>query len=171
MTLLLLITTLQKTANYKDEPMKYFLTLALFASFSAFARNFSDAGCGLGTMLLQKNDNQIIVATLNGTGSQTFAISSGTSNCGSATSRFVKIKNFIETNYESVVTDMAKGNGDSLQALASFYGCDSAKFGKAVQADFASIASSKSDATRMMININNTITDNKTLHSSCYHVL
>jgi len=58
------------------------LALGLGAS-SAMADSFGMAGCGLGSMLIQSNGKeQIFVATTNGSsGSQTFGITSGTSNC------------------------------------------------------------------------------------------
>lgn len=42
----------------------------------------NDAGCGLGSMIIQENTKvmQVLAATTNGTGVQTFGISTGTSN-------------------------------------------------------------------------------------------
>ena len=45
--------------------------VSLFASM-AFAKGYSAGGCGLGTLVLGGDGNQILVATTNGTsGSQT----------------------------------------------------------------------------------------------------
>src|SRR5690349_9857353 len=63
---------------------------------------YGDAGCGLGALAFgdQQGPIQIVAATLNATGVQTFAITTGTSNChgisGSQTSRI-----FIEANREA----------------------------------------------------------------------
>ncbi|MEN0057326.1 MAG: DUF3015 family protein, partial [Bdellovibrio sp.] len=45
---------------------------------------YGTAGCGLGSLVFgnEKGPVQIVAATLNGTGVQTFGITTGTSNCG-----------------------------------------------------------------------------------------
>ncbi|MCX5790873.1 MAG: DUF3015 family protein, partial [Elusimicrobia bacterium] len=57
----------------------------LVAGFSAgaMAAGYGSAGCGLGSLAFQGNDQtQILAATTNGTfGSQTFGLTFGTSNC------------------------------------------------------------------------------------------
>ena len=58
------------------------LVASLFVGSFAFAAG--DAGCGLGSMIITKNTKvmQVLAATTNGTsGSQTFGITFGTSNC------------------------------------------------------------------------------------------
>ncbi len=55
-----------------------------FVSSNAFAAGYGDAGCGLGSMLFGNSPgkgSQILAVTTNGTGMQSFGISSGTSNC------------------------------------------------------------------------------------------
>ena len=49
-------------------------------------KSYGTAGCGLGSLVFgdQPGIIQIVAATLNGIGGQTFAITSGTSNCGEA---------------------------------------------------------------------------------------
>ncbi len=153
--------------------MKYFiLAIALVISNIAMAyKPYGMAGCGLGSLLHDKDGNQIIAATTNGTGTQTFGISSGSSNCVTATQQTAKIKNFIEANYESLITDMAKGNGDSVKTLSSMYGCNSESFSEAMKQNYATITPKTNDATFVMVNINNVITDSPDLNSSCKNVL
>ena len=61
-----------------------FAVIAVLAiSSSAWAGGYKSAGCGLGSMII-KDDGfvQVFAATTNATsGSQTFGITSGTSNC------------------------------------------------------------------------------------------
>ncbi len=154
--------------------MKFIIIIALLA-FSAAAlaeKPYGMAGCGWGSQMMGKEGNQILAVTTNGTsGNQTFGISSGTSNCVTATDTTAKIKNFIEANYESLVTDMAKGRGDSVTTLSGFYGCDTAEFTTKLQDNFEAVTPADDDATKMMININNVIQDSDSLRTNCSHAI
>ena len=154
--------------------MKNLLIVVLFIiSASAFAEKpYGTAGCGWGSQIHGKEGNQILAATTNGTsGNQTFAISSGTSNCVAASDQTAKIKNFIEANYESLITDMAKGQGDSVKTLSGFYGCDADLFATNMKAHYSDIAPKKNDATKVMINVNNVIEDTAALNTNCTHAI
>jgi len=85
------------------------------------------AGCGLGSMVIQDNSkwSQVGAALLNGTGYQTFGITTGTSNCtedGVATAAREKDA-FVEANIADIRRDLSVGSGDYLSSLASLYGC------------------------------------------------
>jgi hypothetical protein len=152
--------------------MKLILIFTLLISNIAFAKKpYGMAGCGLGSVIIGKDGNQIIAATTNGTGTQTFGISSGTSNCVTASTQTAKIKNFIEANYESLITDMAKGNGDSIKTLSSMYGCETEKFSETLKTNYSTITPKTTDATYVMVNINNVISDSPELNSTCINVL
>ncbi|HPV99386.1 MAG TPA: DUF3015 domain-containing protein [Spirochaetota bacterium] len=84
----------------------------------------SNYGCGLGSLIFKGNDglvSQTFAATTNGTfGSQTFGITSGTSNC-SKFNKLVsneKINIFVSENMDNLAKDIAKGNGEYLNTLA-----------------------------------------------------
>ena len=129
--------------------MKNIFALILFSivsvSLSAFARpdrKFGAAGCGLGNLVLGKKDNQILAATLNGTGVQTFGISSGTSNCtdDEPGAKKKQARAFIQLNQESLANDVARGNGESLDTLAEILGVqDSEAFGQKLQSHYSEI--------------------------------
>ncbi len=56
-------------------------------ALSAHAAPYGEAGCGLGSMIFGDSPGfvQVLAATTNGcSGSQTFGITTGTSNCGGA---------------------------------------------------------------------------------------
>src|SRR5256885_13892242 len=75
------------------------------------------AGCGLGSMIFgdQKGMIQVLAATTNGTvGSQTFGITSGTSNCGEAGFSSSATRTFIEGNREALAKDAARGSGETI---------------------------------------------------------
>ena len=88
------------------------------------------AGCGLGSMIFgdQTGAIQILAATTNGTfGSQTFGISSGTSNCVESGSSAQGARTFIEGNREALAKDAARGSGETITTLSAMAGCKDAK--------------------------------------------
>ena len=135
------------------------------------AKPYGMAGCGWGSQVMGKEGNQILAATTNGTGTQTFGISSGTSNCITATEQMAMIKNFIEANYASLVTDMAKGQGDSLKTLSNFYGCNSDLFSSTMKDNYEHITPAREDATHVMVNVHKLIEDSASLRASCSHAI
>jgi len=95
---------------------------------SASAEPYGMAGCGLGSMLFGSEEGfiQVLAATTNGTfASQTFGITSGTSNCverGVVTASKEQ-EAFFETNFANIKSDMAAGDGEYLAAVGSLFGC------------------------------------------------
>lgn len=87
------------------------------------------AGCGLGSMVIENKTGmsaQTAAATTNGTSaSQTFGITSGTSNC-TAEGVILASKEqeaFFEANFASIQKDMASGGGEHLAAFTGMLGC------------------------------------------------
>lgn len=116
-------------------------TFALALSGSvAQADGYGTAGCGLGSMLFgdQPGLIQILAATTNGTfGTQTFGITTGTSNCVDAGGGTASAEAFIETNRETLAKEIARGEGETISNLSTLAGCqDEAAVGRALQADF-----------------------------------
>jgi hypothetical protein len=112
--------------------------------FSAFARGYGMGGCGLGSMILgdKKGMMQIFASTTNGSsGSQTFGISSGTSNCLDGSGKTATV--FIEANKVALANDIARGQGETLSALSAIYQCQNTQnFGSTLQSNYKSIFSS-----------------------------
>ena len=103
---------------------------------------YGTAGCGLGSLAFgdQKGAVQIFAATTNSIfGTQTFGMTSGTSNCGPSV--FASgTKNFVEANREALAKDISRGTGESIGAIAVINACaDSSKVGAALQKDFTAI--------------------------------
>ncbi len=138
--------------------MKKLLVLAVafaiiaFAVSSAFAGS-ANTGCGLGSLVWQGKANssvfQAFEATTNGTfGSQTFGITTGTSNC-SQPAKFVsneRTNEFVAANMDNLAKDIARGNGETLEALADLMQIPSserAAFYQKLQASFAKIFTSE----------------------------
>ena len=96
---------------------------------TASAQGYGMAGCGLGSLVFQ-NDNamikQILAATTNGTfGSQTFGITSGTSNCtsGGVLKSEKEQAAFVEVNFRDLKQNMAAGGGEFLNSFGTLLGC------------------------------------------------
>jgi hypothetical protein len=104
-----------------------FALLVVFVSvnlcFAANARK--NAGCGLGAMLINPNNDTLVgnlaMTFLNGTfGTQTFGITTGTSECDKPT-HFVKnekIQEFVVANMDNLAKDIVVGKGETLDSFA-----------------------------------------------------
>jgi DUF3015 family protein len=87
-------------------------------------------GCGLGKILWADNAHQkniapqVLMATTNGTGMNTFAISSGTSGCTNDGKIMAahKVTVFTAANFENLSQEMAQGGGEHLASLAALMG-------------------------------------------------
>ncbi len=103
---------------------------------------YGTAGCGLGSMAFgsQPGGIQIIAATTNSLfGTQTFGMTTGTSNCGPGLFA-MGTKSFVEANREAVAKDISRGQGEAIGALAVINRCaDSRAVGAALQRNFAAI--------------------------------
>ncbi|ACL02020.1 conserved hypothetical protein [Desulfatibacillum aliphaticivorans] len=100
--------------------------LCIFLAISPVA--FADQnnyGCGLGSMVIDNNESlvsQTFAATLNGCfANQLFGMSSGTSNCDKPDSIVYneKINIFVADNMDNLASDIAKGQGEYLDTLAT----------------------------------------------------
>lgn len=153
--------------------MKYllFVSLVMFSTAALAERPYGMAGCGWGSQMMGKDGNQVLAATTNDIGTQTFAISSGTSNCVTASEQTARIRNFIEANYASLVTDMAKGQGESVRTLSSMYGCNSDIFAVQMKKNYETITPANENAVQVMANINTVIEDNEALKINCTHAI
>jgi len=103
---------------------------------------YGDAGCGLGSMLFgaQPGIVQVLAATTNGTfGSQTFGITSGTSNCG-ASGAIIQAQQFVEGNRDAMAKDISRGQGETIASLSKLAGCSSsAQVGQTLQQNYQTI--------------------------------
>ena len=105
--------------------MKKLLVL-LFMSMSvdAMAAKYGMAGCGLGSLILGDKPGkiQIVSSLLNSWGSQTSAITTGSSNCSHSAGEVGDLR-FIEENQESLKAEIAQGDGETLNGLMELWGC------------------------------------------------
>jgi hypothetical protein len=128
--------------------------------------SYGVAGCGLGSLAFhdQRGPIQIVAATLNGTGVQTFGITSGTSNCNDGENL---IKAYIDTNHDAIKTAAARGQGEVLVGLAKVYNCqDSASLTHALKANYKEVFKSN-DLNSTKAGIDNVIKTTPDLKATC----
>lgn len=117
-------------------------TYAQQKAAAAGSRGYGQAGCGLGSIVFgsQKGPVQILAATLNATGMQTFGMTSGTSNCKAVFGR--DATDFIDANRMTLAKEMAKGEGETLESLATIYNCEnSSAVGEVLRSNYQAIFS------------------------------
>lgn len=120
---------------------------ALFVSMTlastALAEGYGSAGCGLGSIIFGNEPGfiQVLAATTNGSSAnQTFAISTGTSNCSSSEASAETAKAFVESNRDALAKDVARGQGETIASLSTLAGCsDAGAVGVTLQQSFQSI--------------------------------
>lgn len=102
------------------------MTLAFYPSTPAQADGYGAAGCGLGSMVIGNKPGfiQLFAGTTNGTsGSQSFGITFGTSNCNLQGPSSGAVANFVQANRSVIAKDMARGSGETISTLATIAGC------------------------------------------------
>lgn len=106
------------------------------------------AGCGLGSMIFGPVNSpgaQLLASTTNSTfASQTFGITSGTSNCvyGGVVAMDRQQQVFAEVNFADLKRDMAAGGGEFLTSFAVLLGCDAVaqpRLAHLMQADYETL--------------------------------
>jgi len=100
----------------------------------------------LGSLVFKPDSGftQIFAATTNGsTYTQTFGISSGTSNCDTGPGSSQSAKAFVQTNRAALAKDIARGRGETISSLSALAGCsDAHAVGVKLQHSFRAIFSS-----------------------------
>lgn len=107
------------------------------------------AGCGLGSIVFGAKPGMVQVGaatTNNYFFPQTFAISSGTSNCD-IPEMGVAAASFIEINKEIVKKDAARGEGETLDSLAAIFQCDNqVQFNREIRNSYSEIFNESNDS-------------------------
>jgi hypothetical protein len=127
------------------------------------------AGCGLGSIVFGPKPGmiQIVAATLNGTGVQTFGITTGTSNCDIPTSGH-EAAMYIEMNKEALAKEAARGEGETVEGLALILKCsDAPKFGEKLRENFGEVMAEGTNSYEKTRRILHVIDRNADLKSSC----
>lgn len=147
---------------------KLLILLLLTLPTVSFAQNIGQ--CGWGSKIFDGQRGiapQALAATTNI--NQTSAITSGTSGCtqdGVVRSSW-KTAAFIDSNMNKLARDISRGEGESLESLASLVGVnekDNALFAKTLQENFDDIfISQNSDSNAVYSSIKSILASNKSL--------
>jgi hypothetical protein len=102
-------------------------------------QGYGMAGCGLGSVVFGQKGGmvQVVAALINNTGVQTFAISSGTSNCGES-GKSARAKEFIETNKIVLEKEISRGQGEALTSLSEVMSCTNSNFSSDLRKNYSS---------------------------------
>lgn len=126
-------------------------------SFSASA-GYKAAGCGFGALVFKNNNEwwaQTLAATTNGTsGSQTFGITTGTLECDANAlfTQMEKAKVFIEANKNEISNDVARGQGETINALAGIFNCsEKAQFASSLQNRYSEIFTENESSEKLAV--------------------
>ncbi len=123
--------------------MKSVLICALMFIAAPFAAHADDdsSGCGVGWMVFKEKSlvSSSLRATTNATFLNTIAMTFGTSGC--AKHKIVQqdkaSQHFAEVNGQQLMQDMARGEGEYLNAFAGTLGCKNVQaLGQATQKNF-----------------------------------
>lgn len=133
--------------------MKFVLMFVLAFAIAAPAFAATPGGsdfCGLGWQITQKKS--FLATTTRGTTNAvvppTFGMTTGTIGCDQHTlaKNELPAANYVATNHDSLVVEMAAGGGENLAALAQTMGCsDASGFAREAQARYTSLVSSSSE--------------------------
>jgi hypothetical protein len=142
--------------------MKKVLYAVLTFSFltSLHGASYQAQGCGLGSTIWTDGSSlahQVLGATSNVV-TNTFGISTGTSNCELDGAGGQAQTIFIKANKVALANDIARGNGDTLASLSRMYGCTNVNaIGTELQKSYLVIFPSKNTTApfinRTIINI------------------
>tara|TARA_R110001599_G_scaffold330191_1_gene544478 strand:+ start:795 stop:1292 length:498 start_codon:yes stop_codon:yes gene_type:complete len=129
----------------------FIVSAPFMTSAASAAGGHGPAGCGLGTEVIFRNADEwnehVLAATTNFSGSQTFAMTSGTLGCEDANGPLKNgIALFLDNNMEQLAAETATGQGETLAALSELIGvdaADAATFNTALKANFDQIFSSE----------------------------
>lgn len=110
----------------EDKMKKILIIMTLVVSSASFAASHGPAGCGLGSVIFEGKEGlafNVLAATFNGTsGNQTLGMTFGTLNCEDAQTAKVSAVSFIEGNKVALANDIARGNGETLEAYLAVVG-------------------------------------------------
>ncbi len=116
-------------------------------------KGYGIAGCGLGSMVFGDKTGplQIVSSTLNGVmGTQTFGITSGTSNCGTGDS-YADTKTFIDNNAVALENDVVRGQGEALGTLSKIMKCNESVLSVTLKNNYKEIYSSKETSAQKVL--------------------
>jgi hypothetical protein len=147
------------------------------AAPAAQLQPYGMAGCGVGSLIFSKNNAfmQTLASTTNNFYlTQTFSISSGTSNCNPTGMSYAvaKQETFLRNNLAGIAKDSARGSGVFLVDYAATFGClekDNAKFFQTMQKNYQTIFG-QAGSVKILKATHKIVSQNTALKNSCVFV-
>lgn len=137
----------------------------------SYSRPYGMAGCGLGSIVMDKRASQVSAATTNGTSfNQSFGLTTGTLNCvdDNAAQVAQKMDKYIQINKVQLAGDVAKGNGETIVALSEVIGCQSSQnLAVALRSNYKSVFGNEFITNELTDNIITVIQNDSSLASQC----
>lgn len=150
------------------------IMIGTLLSSPVFAAGYGEAGCGVGSLIFgnSKGPTQILAASTNSTFYQSFAISSGTSNCDAKgfDTASLERQQFVENNLASLAKDAANGQGEQLAALAGLFGCSAAeqsRFNTLARQNYGAIFADKATPADVVTSFKGVVANDAELSNSC----
>jgi hypothetical protein len=141
---------------------------------TGLAAGYGAAGCGIGSLVFGDSPGiiQVFAATTNGLfGSQTFGITSGTSNCaGAGTASLQMQETFVSMNHSSLSRDMAAGQGEYLTTLSVLMGCEAGSnevFASTMKENHHKIFTPDAKPAEVLTHVRTVVAENATLAPVC----
>lgn len=137
-------------------------------------QGYGMAGCGLGSIIFGQNPGkvQIIASTTNGTWyNQSFALSSGTSNCqDDAGNKTASLNVYIEANKLALAKDVSRGGGETVEGLSEILGCQNSRLlGVKLQKKYKILFPSQNvESVRVSASILKSVAEDKKLSLTCH---
>lgn len=153
----------------------FFVAVFILSTGSAVAGDGGGSeGCGLGWQITKKKSFLATTTrqTTNAIVPPTFGMTTGTIGCDQHSLAKKEEKgavDFVAINYEPLISDMAKGNGEYLHAFYTTMGCNAAgysSFSSMSQANFSEF-SSQSNAVTTFEAIRSKMRQNPALAGNC----
>jgi Protein of unknown function (DUF3015) len=157
-----------------------FILVAFSGTAFAHPAGYSDAGCGPGSLAFGKKRDgaQLLAAMMDPSGTMhSTAITFGTSNCGAdkLTRQQQERETFASINYNSLVKEMAAGEGENLDNLAGMYGCSQdsyGDFGTVAQENFGTIVKDQDTSAKDLLgSLEKQISGHTVLSETCTGVI
>jgi hypothetical protein len=110
-----------------------------------------DVGCGVGTQVMEGNKGRVsklAASCINGLTFQSVSITFGLLNCTNvdgavtADASEMKLRHYASQNFDRLLDDMARGQGENIEALAYLLEipeADHGAFGRLTQSNFAEL--------------------------------
>lgn len=142
--------------------------------FCAFAED-SSSGCGYGWQVVKDTSlvSSYTRSLTNALTSSTFGMTSGTSGCAkhSIVKKDAEAASYAFTNFDSLKSDMAKGEGETLAGLGRLMGCNDASlstFSSSVRSQYQNVLpAANTGAAEMFYNVKSVIQNNPALATTC----